>query len=109
MPQTNVYDREGSQVQAVRARVLAALADVEHGRRDAVEDLRMALCAYVGALRAAGATRDMTLADVRSLIAAPASPDGALTLTPIVRDALAELTLQWCEAEYNRLAGDQPG
>jgi hypothetical protein len=41
---------------------------------------------------------------VRTLVTTPASPEGAISLTPIVRDALAELTLEWCEAEYNRLA-----
>ena len=44
---------------------------------------------------------------VRSFVATPVTPDGALGLTPIVRDALAELTLQWCQAEYDRLAADE--
>jgi hypothetical protein len=72
-----------------------------------MEELRVALCVYVGCLRREGAPRETILADVRSLIATPATPAGAIALTPVVRDALAELTLQWCEAEYNRLATDK--
>jgi hypothetical protein len=108
-PQTNVQDREPSQVQAARGRAIGALAHVEHGHRDAMDELRVALCEYVGALRREGASRETTLANVRSLVSSPATPDGALALTPIVREALAELTLQWCEAEYNRLASEVPG
>jgi hypothetical protein len=101
--QTNVQNREPSQVQAARGRAVTALSHLEHGNRDAIEELRVALCEYVGALRREGTSREATLTSVRELVTAPASPDGALTLTPIVRDALAELTLEWCAAEYNRL------
>ena len=105
--QTNVQDREPSQVQAARGRATAALAHLEHGHRDAMDELRVALCAYVGALRAEGASREATLTSVRELVTSPASSDGGLALTPIVREALAELSLEWCEAEYNRLATEQ--
>jgi hypothetical protein len=107
--ETNVHDRGPSQVQAARARALSALANLEHGHRDAMEELRVGICEYVGALRAQGCSRDDTLATVRALIASPATPDGALSLTPIVREALAELTLEWCAAEYDRLAAEPAG
>ena len=102
--QTNVHDRDPSQVHAVRGRAVSALEHLEHGNRDAMEELRVAICEYVGALRKQGETREATLEAVRTLVTTPASPEGAVALTPIVRDALAELTLEWCAAEYNRLA-----
>ena len=92
-----------------RARALSALANLEHGHRDAMEELRVAICEYVGTLRRQGSSRDETLATIRVLIATPATPEGGVALTPIVRDALAELTLQWCEAEYDRLAAEAGG
>ncbi|HEX4468299.1 MAG TPA: hypothetical protein VH080_02140 [Gemmatimonadaceae bacterium] len=107
--ETNVQNSEPSQGQAARARALTALAHLEHGHRDAMEELRVAICEYVGALRRQGASRDDTLASIRALIATPATPEGGLALTPIVRDALAELTLQWCVAEYDRLAAEMAG
>jgi hypothetical protein len=66
--------------------VLASLARVESGQRDALDDLRVALWA------------------VRELVLQPVTPEGAIALTPIVREALAELTLEWCQAEYARIA-----
>ena len=102
--ETNVQKPEPAATDAERERATSALGRVEDGQRDAMDDLREALCGYVGALRREGCTREATLAAVRTLIATPVTPDGALALTRIVRDALAELTLQWCEAEYDRLA-----
>src|SRR2546423_674865 len=107
--QTDVQSHERSPTQAARSRVVAALAHLEHGQRDAMEELRTELCSYVGHLRRDGLSREAALADVRSLIAQPATPEGAIALTSVVRDALAELTLQWCEAEDARLAGDRQG
>lgn len=106
--ETNVHKLESSTLDAAREQARMALADLEQGQRDAMEALRMALCGYVGALRRSGSTREATLAAVRAFVATPATPDGAMALTPIVRDALAELTLEWCAAEYDRLAGDSP-
>jgi hypothetical protein len=108
--QTDVQRREGSESSesaAARSNVVAALGRVEEGQRDAMDDLRVALCTYVGVLRREGLSRDATLAGIRTLIAAPATPGGAISLTPVVRQALAELTLQWCEEEYNRLAEEK--
>ena|SRR5690242_5943557 len=102
--QTNVQRGQSPAATAARERVVGALGRLEHGQRDAMDELREALCGYVGALRHEGWTREATLATVRTLIATPVTPDGAIALTPIVRDALAELTLQWCQAEYDRLA-----
>jgi hypothetical protein len=107
--QTDVPGREPPQTAIARDEVIAALARVEQGQRDAMDDLRHSLCVYVGKLRQGGLSREATLSGVRALIAAPATPEGQLTLTPVVRQALAELTLQWCEAEYNRLALETAG
>jgi hypothetical protein len=107
--QTNVPEREPPQTSIARDDVIAALARVEQGQRDAMEDLRHSLCVYVGKLRQSGLSREATLSGVRALIGAPATPEGELSLTPVVRQALAELTLQWCEAEYNRLALETAG
>ena len=102
--QTNVPAGESPAATAAREHAVSALGRLEHGQRDAMDELREALYGYVGALRQEGWTREATLATVRTLIATPVTPDGAMALTPIVRDALAELTLQWCQAEYDRLA-----
>jgi hypothetical protein len=101
--QTDEQERSTPQTAAARSDVVSALSRVEEGQRDAMEDLRATLCAYVSALRQAGLSREAALAGVRTLIATPATPEGSLLLTPIVRQALAELTLQWCETEYKRL------
>ena len=101
--QTNVPTGEPPAAYAARERAVSALGRLEHGQRDAMEELREALCGYVGALRQEGWTREATLATVRTLVTTPVTADGAIALTPIVRDALAELTLEWCQAEYDRL------
>jgi hypothetical protein len=95
---------ETDETRAARDGVTASLAQVEAGQRDALEDLRIALCTYVGVLRRLGLTRDDVLAHVREIVREPATPGGAFSLTPIVREALAELTLEWCRAEYARIA-----
>ena len=105
--QTDVQGREPPATREARNRVVTALGHLEHGHRDAMEELRVELCAYVGRLRHDGVTREAALENVRLLIAQPATPDGALALTPVVRDALAELTLQWCAEEYARLTSDE--
>jgi hypothetical protein len=101
--QTDVQRPQDRADAAARENVIAALTRVEQGQRDGMEDLRVALCAYVAVLRQEGLSREATLAGVKALIATPATPEGGVSLTPIVRQALAELTLQWCEAEYGRL------
>src|SRR5947208_7334345 len=106
--QTNVHKREPLTSDTARAHATAALGHVEHGHRDAMEELRETICAYVGALRREGQTREATLDTVRKFVATPVTPDGAVALTPIVREALAELTLEWCAVEYDRLASEVP-
>lgn len=91
-------------IQSSRDAVTAALARLESGQRDALEELRVALCDYVGTLGREGWTRDEVLAHVRELTAAPVTPGGAVALMPIVREALAELTLEWCRTEYARFS-----
>jgi hypothetical protein len=93
-------------IESARSAVTAALGRVENGQRDALEELRQALCAYVEVLRRAGQTRDAVLSEIRQIMAQPATPGGAYSLRPIVREALAELTLEWCRAEYARMASD---
>jgi|SRR5690348_8294489 len=93
-----------TEAQPEREVVLAALGRVESGQRDALEELRIALCGYVGALGHGGWTRDQVLQHIRDIMAQPATPGGAYSLTPVVREALAELTLEWCRAEYARIA-----
>jgi hypothetical protein len=95
---------ESDEARAARDEVKASLSRVEAGQRDALEDLRVALCTYVGVLGRLGLSRDDVLASVREIVREPASPGGAISLTPIVREALAELTLEWCRAEYARIA-----
>ena len=98
------YALETDETRAAHTVVLTALGRVEGGQRDALDELRVALCAYVGALRRAGWARDAVLSRIREVMTQPATPGGALSLTPIVREALADLTLEWCRAEYARLA-----
>ena len=85
-----------------RAGVVQALRDFELGERDSMERLHDALCRFVATLRGAGKSCDAVVADVRSLIATPATAEGASKLPAIAREALAELTLRWCEEEYAR-------
>jgi hypothetical protein len=87
-----------------RDAVIAALGRVENGQRDALDELRTTLCGYVEALRRGGASRDAVLTHIGEVIAQPATPGGMLALTPTVREALTELTLEWCRAEYARIA-----
>lgn len=93
-----------TEAQPAREIVVAALGRVESGQRDALEELRVALCGYVGALGRSGWTRDQVLQHIRDIMANPVTPAGAYSLTPVVREALAELTLEWCRTEYARIA-----
>jgi hypothetical protein len=105
--QTNVQGHEPMSADVARERASVALGNLENGQRDAMEELRVALCGYVGALRRQGTTREATLAAIHTFVATPVTPNGALALTPVVRDALAELTQQWCATEYDRLGGSE--
>ena len=81
--------------------VRRALAWCERGERDSLELLQQALCAFVSARRRDGATRDSVLGEVRQLVGESFTPERISMLPAVTREALAELTLQWCEKEYD--------
>lgn len=83
-----------------RTQVIAALQRVEQGERDSLEGLRSALCSYVGALRAEGVDRDAAIRLVAELIMVPASPDGEANLRYPAREALVELSTDWCAEQF---------
>ena len=83
-----------------RAFVIKALHRVEQGERDSLEELRSALCSYVGALRAEGADKDAAIRAVAELIMTPVGPDGESNLRPPAREALVELSTHWCAEEF---------
>ena len=82
--------------------MIGALEAFERGERDTIEALRLALCRYVHALRAAGTAVEDVLSEMRELVTRPQTPHGATKVPPIAREALAELTLRWCSDEYER-------
>ena len=89
-----------------RSNVVQALGRLEHSERDAVEGLRMAICAFVGSLRSDGATQEQVVEAVRTLVATPATADGAINLAPAVREALVELAIHWCTDEWSNARTD---
>lgn len=91
---------ETSEAAQARVGVVQALRDLEQGERDSMERLHSALCALVTALRRAGRSAQEVLDDIREIIAQP--QEGARSLPPITREALVELSLQWCAEEYRR-------
>ena len=93
---------EVSEATTARAGVLRALRDLELGERDAMERLHDALCRFVAAQRSAGRTCGEVVAEVRGIVGEPATPQGARKIPSVAREALAELTLRWCEEEYAR-------
>ena len=84
-----------------RVRVIQALQRVEQGERDSLDELRAALCTFVSALRAEGATRDVSIREVTELIMTPASPAGESNLGAPAREALVELSTHWCAEQYD--------
>lgn len=86
----------------VRAGVMQALRDLELGERDAMERLHDMLNQFVAVRRSAGRTCQEAAAEVREIIAQPATPQGARKIPPVAREALAELTERWCEEEFAR-------
>jgi hypothetical protein len=85
-----------------RANVVQALERLERSERDAIDELRQAICGFVGSLRGEGASEDQVKEAVRALVATPASTDGAVNLAPAVREALVELAVHWCADEYGK-------
>lgn len=82
--------------------LLEALEGLETGARNSIEELRKALCAYVGARRRAGDAAEKVLADVRELVTHPVTVDGAIKVTPLAREALVDLSVRWCTEEFGR-------
>jgi hypothetical protein len=89
-------------VGAARADVVSALGRLERSERNGLEEVRGALCRFIASLRAGGASYESVVDIVRDLVATPATPDGASTLHPSAREALVELSIHWCAAEYRR-------
>ena len=87
---------------AARAEVLTALSHLERSERNALEEVRTALCRFIGSLRAGGASYESVIDIVRGLVTVPATADGSSTLHPSAREALVELSLNWCANEYER-------
>ena len=88
-----------SQILALREAVRSALQRVEQGERDSLDGLKSALCAFVAALRANGASKADAAQTVAALIREPTGAQGALLLEP-ARDALVELSTHWCAGEF---------
>ena len=82
-----------------RANVVAALGKMERGERNSLDGLRDVLCAFVGALKAEGASRDQAMEAVRQVISEPATAEAFRLLAP-AREALIELSIYWCTEEY---------
>ncbi len=85
-----------------RAEVVRALGVLERSERNGLEELRQSLCAFIAALRAGSVPRDEAITIVRTLIETPVTPEGRFALLPQAREALLELSMQWCAEEYTR-------
>ena len=79
--------------------VIDALGRMEQGERNALEGMREALCAYVTALKADGATREQATEEIRRIVSQPVT-DGAFRLLPPAREALVELSIYWCSEAF---------
>ena len=82
--------------------VIDALGRMERGERNALDEMREALCALVGALKANGATREQTTEEVRRIITEPVTTEGSFRLLAPAREALIELSLYWCSEDFSR-------
>ena len=89
-------------ITAARESVIDALRRMERGERDALDEMRDALCALVSALKAGGATREEATEEVRRITAEPVTPEGGVRLLPPAREALVELSLHWCSEDFGR-------
>jgi hypothetical protein len=89
-------------VKDARDEVVRALGRLEQGERDALEEVRLALCPLIAALRADGKSYDSIVESVRALVSSPTTPEGEFGLHPAAREALVELSVQWCANEYGR-------
>jgi hypothetical protein len=80
--------------------VVRALGRLERGERNALEEVRLALCPLIAELRARGMSYDAIVENVRTLVSTPTTPEGEYTLLSAAREALLELSIQWCAEEY---------
>lgn len=83
-----------------RTYVIDALRRVEQGERDSLDELRSALCSFVGALRAEGVDKDQATRIVSEIIMTPTEPAGETNLQAPAREALVELSAHWCAEEF---------
>ena len=82
--------------------VIDALGRMERGERNALDEMREALCAFVSALKSDGATREQATEEVRRIITEPVTAEGGFRLLGPAREALIELSLYWCSEEFAR-------
>jgi hypothetical protein len=85
-----------------RKEVVRALGRLEQGERNALEGVRVALCPLIAALRTDGMSYDSIVESVRALMSRPTTPEAEFGLHPAAREALVELSVQWCAKEYGR-------
>jgi hypothetical protein len=85
---------------AARSDVVNALGRLERGERNALDGFRSALCTFIGTLRDHGVARETVVESVRAVVSAPATPEGARTLHPSAREALIEMSINWCADEF---------
>jgi hypothetical protein len=83
-----------------RAAVARALARLERGERNALDELREAVCGFVLRLRTKGATRDAAIEGVRSVMTQPSGSGDEDSILPPAREALVELSMLWCADQY---------
>ncbi len=95
----NVTAGGADAIAEARDTALAALALVERGERNSLDNLRDAVCTYLTVLKAGGCSKDDALERVRALIATPVSPDPTWLL-PAAREALMDLAMHWCTQQY---------
>lgn len=90
--------RAAAELQAL----VPVLARVERGERNALEDFRRAICDLVARLRREGVPRAQVIEMVSRLSATATSPDTHFQLTAAAREALVQLSLEWCAEEYGK-------
>ena len=83
-----------------RGSVARALARLERGERNALDELRDAVCAFVLALRTNGTSREDAIEAVRAAMSQPSGSGDEYSILPPAREALVELSVHWCADQY---------
>jgi hypothetical protein len=96
--QTNVHRAAAE----MRAAVAQALARLERGERNALDNLREAVCAFVLALRTSGSSREAAVEEVRTVMSQPSGSGTEHSILPPAREALVELSTHWCADQYGQ-------